>query len=123
MEIMSAMVLFSLFVSPLVWGWYAVVRRWLVWLRRRISCVSWAMNDDPRSLMRISGAPCRRTMDSMKNLATSTAVPDGSALVSAYHVRESVATIFHRFPCVNVGNSPSKSIPICWNGAGGGAIG
>uniref|UniRef100_A0A6B0UAK8 Putative secreted protein n=1 Tax=Ixodes ricinus TaxID=34613 RepID=A0A6B0UAK8_IXORI len=87
MEIMSAMVFLSLSVCPLVCGWYAVVRRWLVWLRRRTSCVGWARNDDPRSEISTSVAPCRRTVDSMMNLATSTAVPAGRAFVSAYRVR------------------------------------
>uniref|UniRef100_A0A6B0UBZ1 Putative secreted protein n=1 Tax=Ixodes ricinus TaxID=34613 RepID=A0A6B0UBZ1_IXORI len=87
MELMLAIVLFSCSVSPLVCGWHAVVRRWPVPLRRRISCVSWAMNGNPRSVMRTSGAPCRRTMDLMKNMATSTAVPEGRAFVSACRVR------------------------------------
>uniref|UniRef100_A0A6B0TZQ1 Putative secreted protein n=1 Tax=Ixodes ricinus TaxID=34613 RepID=A0A6B0TZQ1_IXORI len=87
MKIMSAIVLLSRSVSPLVCGWYAVVRRWLVWLSRRISCVSWAKNDDPRSVIKTSGAPCRRKIDSTKNLATFTAVPDGRAFFSACRVR------------------------------------
>ncbi|CAN8021853.1 unnamed protein product [Ixodes persulcatus] len=50
---------------------------------RRATQKKMAQIHTPRSVIRTWGAPCRRTIDSTKNLATSTAVPDGSAFVSA----------------------------------------
>uniref|UniRef100_A0A147BJV9 Putative secreted protein n=1 Tax=Ixodes ricinus TaxID=34613 RepID=A0A147BJV9_IXORI len=51
MAVMSAIVLFSRSVIPFVCELYAVIRRWLVWLSRRIFCVSCAKNDDPGSVI------------------------------------------------------------------------
>lgn len=47
----------------------------------------------------------------MKNLAISSEVPDGRAMVSTYRVQWSIATTTHRLPEEVVGSGPNRSIP------------